>query len=112
MRGQERVHSASSQPACLPWSGLVSSYSFSATRWQSITAHPALPWRPLQNAAVVGGMLGALWGAAAIPPALAQPVLSYKYPAEGLCPGHPQLETLQACHIPRLVQELLRAGAG
>ena len=33
------------------------------------------------NAAIVGGLLGALWGASAVPESMSGPVLSYKFDA-------------------------------
>ncbi len=64
------------------------------------------------NAAIVGAMLGALWGLSGIPQGMARPVLAYSYPAEGQWPGHKRPEALRAAHTPELAEALFRAGQG
>ncbi|GAB4820187.1 hypothetical protein N2152v2_007233 [Parachlorella kessleri] len=62
------------------------------------------------NAAIVGAMLGALWGAEGIPQAMSQPVLAYRYPAQGEWPGHDRPVALQPGRIPELAEALFQAG--
>lgn len=54
------------------------------------------------NAAIVGGMIGALHGAASIPAFMSQPVLKRFVGA----PGRPRPDYLQSGQLPRLFEEL------
>jgi ADP-ribosyl-[dinitrogen reductase] hydrolase len=55
------------------------------------------------NAAIVGGMMGALHGASAIPERMKQPVLTYRE-------GQPRPGALHARHIPGLAVQLWEKG--
>lgn len=60
------------------------------------------------NAAIVGGMLGALWGAAAIPGWMTEPVLAYEgRPDQG--GGFPRPAELRAAVLPGLAAQLYEA---
>lgn len=61
------------------------------------------------NTCMVGGMVGALVGAAAIPEALKGPVLAR---TEHSPEGRRRLAFLQSSLVPGLVEQLLRAGGG
>lgn len=56
------------------------------------------------NAAIVGGLVGALWGAAAIPASMKQPVLSFGRGSG----GQPRPSFLHAEQQPRLFEQLWR----
>lgn len=63
-------------------------------------------------AAIVGGMVGALWGAAAIPAWMSQPVLEYMgLPEQGGDNQVPRPAELRAGALPDLARALLDAGA-
>jgi hypothetical protein len=60
------------------------------------------------NAAIVGGMVGAYHGAAGIPDFMKGPVLERSVES----PGRGRPAFLQACLVPQLTEELMRAGEG
>ena len=73
---------------------------------------PSLPFLPAgdtdTNAAIVGGMLGALWGAAAIPDWMSGPVLAYEGRQEQ-GGGFPRPPELRAAVLPGLAARLFEA---
>lgn len=62
------------------------------------------------NAAIVGGMLGALWGAEAIPSWMSGPVLAYEG-REDQGGGEPRPAELRAAVLPGLAEQLYQAAA-
>ncbi len=59
------------------------------------------------NAAIVGGLMGAYWGASAIPEYMSRPVLGYKYdPA--IAKGNPRPEYLEGSRILPAAEALLK----
>ena len=65
------------------------------------------------NAAIVGALVGALWGAAAIPAYMQRPVLEYEgLPGQGGATPVPRPAELRAGRIPDLARQLFAAGAG
>lgn len=60
------------------------------------------------NAAIVGGMLGALWGAGAIPERMSGPVLAYEG-REDQGGGFPRPPELRAAVLPGLAARLFEA---
>lgn len=60
------------------------------------------------NAAIVGGLMGALHGASLIPQSMLRPLISFRAPRAGeFGSGHPRPPQLMPGTIPELVQGLL-----